>query len=239
MATHKIGNQIDCIIRAYSSDPIGDYKITYDHEPYTIIHGENGVINFNSRSVDMTGQDRNAGYATEKINSFSIYNVTLTDKILNLIYLKKEGFSITFQEKILSSEDYKLYLTKGLGKQKKLVYVFYADNENAAPTLENAYSTLDEDEIVVNNADAYYTVVYEVITNNLYSLDKRNNVYVTLDISTISNEDDETNETWIHIDKAVVQVNKSLYFNSDANAVDLTFLVINDDTTENYIGWED
>lgn len=239
MATHKIGNQIDCIIRAYSCEPIGDYEPTYDGEPYTIIQGENGIINFSPRNVDATSSDRVAGYATEKINSFSIYNVTLTDKILNLIYSKKEGFSVTYHEKILSSEDNKLYLTKGLGKQKKMVFVFYSDDNNAAPTLENAYSTLDNDEIIVDHADAYYNVVYEVITDNIYSLDKRNNVYVTLDISTISNDDDNTTETHIHIDKAVVQVNKTLYFNSNANAIDLTFLVIKDsDSVENYIAWE-
>ena len=239
MATHKIGNQIDCIIRAYSCDPIGTYQPTYDGEPYTIIKGENGLINFTSRNTDMSGAERVAGYAVEKINSFSIYNVTLTDKILNLIYSKKEGFSVSYHEKLLSSEDKKLYLTKGLGKQKKMVYVYYSDDENAAPVLDQAYSTLDEDEIEVEVANAYYNVVYEVIVDNIYSLDKRNNVYVTLDISTTSNEDDETNETHIHIDKAVVQVNKTLYFNSNANAVDLTFLVIKDsENVENYIAWE-
>lgn len=236
MATHKIGNQVDCIIRAYSCEPIGQYKPTYDGEPYTIIKGENGIINFTSRNVDMVGTDRNAGYSTEKINSFSIYNVTLTDKILNLIYSKNEGFSVSYYEKLLSSEDKKIYLTKGLGKQKKMVYVFYSDDENAAPVLESAYSTLDSDEITVEHEDAYYNIVYELITDNIYSLDKRQNIYVSLDILTTSNEDDNTNKTHIHIDKAVVQVNKSLYFNSNANAVDLTFLVINDDSTINYIG---
>lgn len=236
MATHKIGNQIDCIIRAYSCEPIGQYEPTYDGEPYTIIKGENGIINFTSHNVDMAGEDRNAGYSTEKINSFSIYNVTLTDKILNLIYSKNEGFSVSYYEKLLSSEDKKIYLTKGLGKQKKMVYVFYSDDENAAPVLESAYSTLDSDEITVEHEDAYYNVVYELITDNIYSLDKRQNIYVSLDILTTSNEDDNTNKTHIHIDKAVVQVNKSLYFNSNANAVDLTFLVINDDNTINYIG---
>ena len=63
MATHKIGNQIDCIIRAYSCDPIGTYQPTYDGEPYTIIKGENGLINFTSRNADMSGAERVAGYA--------------------------------------------------------------------------------------------------------------------------------------------------------------------------------
>lgn len=236
MGTHKIGNKINCIIRAHSCDPIGTYTPRYDGEPYTIIQGENGMINFTNTNVDMRGVDRGAGYANEKINSFSIYNVTLTDKILNLIYSKKEGFSVSYHEKLLSSDDKKLYLTKGLGKQKKMVYVFYSNDEHSAPVIDQAYSTLDSDEIEVEEANAFYNVVYEVITDNIYSLDKRNNVYVTLDISSISNEDDNTNETHIHIDKAVVQVSKALYFNATANAIDLTFLVIQDgDNTENYI----
>jgi len=238
MTTHKIGNKIDCIIRAYSCNAIGEYKPTYDGEPYTIIQGENGLINFTSDNKEMKGEDRVGGYSIEKINSFSIYNVTLTDKILNLIYLKNEGFSVSYHEKLLSSEDKKIYFGKGLGKTKKMIYIFYADDENAAPLLETAYSTLEADEVEVQHEDAWYNVVYEVISDNLYSLDKRNNVYVTLDISTISNEDDVTTQTFMHIDKAVLQVNKTLYFNSKANAVDLTFLVVNDSGTINYIGWE-
>lgn len=195
MTTYKIGNHVDCVIRAYCSDPIGDYKINYDKEPYTIISGENGIINFASRNVDMTGNDRVGNYSTEKINSFSLYNVTLTDKILNLIYSKNEGFSITFHEKLLSDENKKIFLTKGLGKIKKLVFIYYSDDENDQPILENAVSTLESDEIEVLHENAYYNIVYEVITDNIYSLDKRRNVYVTLDISSIGNEDDNTNKT--------------------------------------------
>lgn len=239
MATYKIGNQIDCIIRAYSSNAIGTYKPQYDGEPYTIIRGENAVLNFSSRDTEISDDERVAGYSIEKINSFSIYNVTLTDKILNLIYSKKEGFSVSYHEKLLSTEENKIYLNKGLGKTKKMVYVFYSDDDNAAPVLKQAYSTLEGDEITVDTPNAYYNVVYEVITNNIYSLDKRNNVYVSLDITTTSNEDDKTNQTHIHIDKAVVRVNKALHFNANANAVDLTFVVIHDnDNLEDYIAWE-
>lgn len=195
MATYKIGNQVDCVIRAYNSAPIGEYKVTYDHEPYTIIKGENGLINFSSDSTDFNSKERNGGYATEKIDSFSLYNITLTDKILNLIYCKNEGFSITFHEKLLSDENKKIFLTKGLGKTKKLVFIYYSDDENGQPILENAVSTLESDEIEVLHENAYYNIVYEVITDNIYSLDKRRNVYVTLDISSIGNEDDSTNQT--------------------------------------------
>ena len=237
MATYKIGNQVDCVIRAYNSAPIGEYKITYDHEPYTIIKGENGLISFSSDNTDFSSKERNGGYATEKIDSFSLYNITLTDKILNLIYCKNEGFSITFHEKLLSGDDKKIYFSNGFGKTKKMVFIYYSDD--SAAELENAYSTIEDDYIEVEHENAYYNIVYEVITNSTYSLNKRNNVYVSLDISTISNEDDNTSKVWLHIDKAIVRVNKTLYFNKNANAVDLTFSVINDDTTTNYIGWED
>ena len=176
MATYKIGNQVDCVIRAYNSAPIGEYKVTYDHEPYTIIKGENGLISFSSDNTDFSSKERNGGYATEKIDSFSLYNITLTDKILNLIYCKNEGFSITFHEKLLSGDDKKIYFSNGFGKTKKMVFVYYSDD--SAAELENAY----------------YNIVYEVITNSTYSLNKRNNVYVSLDISTISNEDDNTSK---------------------------------------------
>lgn len=237
MTTYKIGNQVDCVIRACNSTPIGEYKISYDHEPYTIIQGENGIISFSSNNTNFDSKERNGGYATENIDSFSLYNVILTDKILNLIYCKKEGFSITFHEKVTSGEDKKIFFSNGFGKIKKLVFVYYSDND--AAELENAYSTVDDDYIEVEHENACYNIVYEVITDSIYSLDKRNNIYVSLDISTVSNENDNTSRTWLHIDKALVKVNKTLYFNNNANAVDLTFLVINDNTTINYIGWED
>lgn len=237
MTTYKIGNKIDCVIRACYAEPIGKYEIQYDNEPYTIIQGENGTLNFSSTDKEFTGQERVGGYITENINSFSIYNVTLTDKILNLIYSKNEGFSITFNEKTLSGEDKKIYFSNGLGKNKKMVFVY--NTEGQAPELEAAYDTITEDYIEVQDADSYYLLVYEVITDNIYSLDKRNNVYVSLDISSTSAEDEETSRVWIHIDKAIVQVNKTLYFNANANAVDLTFVVIKDKDTINYIGWED
>ena len=237
MTTHKIGNQVNCVIRAYDSTPIGDYKVSYNNEPYTIIKGENASATFASESVDMMSRDRNGAYANEKIDSITIYNVTLTDKILNLIYLKNKEVSITFTEELLSSEDKKLFLSKGLGKQKKLVFIFNSDDSSKAPILEKAIETLeaDEDVIEVDNANAYYFVVYEVITNKAYSLDTRKNMYVALDLMTVSNTDDTTSNTWLHIDKAVVKVNKNMYFNTKANAVDLTFSVVRDSKTENYL----
>ena len=153
---------------------------------------------------------------------------------MNLIYSKNEGFSITFSEKTLSGEDKKIYFSNGLGKNKKMVFVY--NTEGQAPELEAAYDTITEDYIEVQDADSYYLLVYEVITDNIYSLDKRNNIYVSLDISSTSAEDEETSRVWIHIDKAIVQVNKTLYFNANANAVDLTFVVIKDKDTINYIG---
>ena len=237
MTTHKIGNQVTCVIRAYDSTPIGDYKVSYNNEPYTIIKGENASATFTSESVDMMGRDRNGAYATEKIDSIILYNVTLTDKILNLIYLKNKEVSITFTEELLSSEDKKLFLSKGLGKQKKLVFIFDADDSSKAPILEKAIETLeaDEDVVEVDKANAYYFVVYEVITNKAYSLDARKSMYVALDLMTISNTDDKTSNTWLHIDKAIVKVNKNMYFNTKANAVDLTFSVVRDSKTENYL----
>ena len=187
MTTHKIGNQVSCVIRAYDSTPIGDYKVSYNNEPYTIIKGENASATFASESVDIVGRDRNGAYATEKIDSITIYNVTLTDKILNLIYLKNKEVSITFTEELLSSEDKKLFLSKGSGKQKKLVFIFDADDSSKAPILEKAIETLEVDDDVVE------------------------------------------------VDKAVVKVNKNMYFNTKANAVDLTFSVVRDSKTENYL----
>lgn len=237
MTTHKIGNQVTCVIRAYDSTPIGDYKVSYNNEPYTIIKGENAAATFVSESIDMMSRDRNGAYANEKIDSITIYNVTLTDKILNLIYLKNKEVSITFTEELLSSEDKKLFLSKGLGKQKKLVFIFDADDSSKAPILEKAIETLkaDEDVIEVDKANAYYFVVYEIITNKAYSLDDRKSMYVALDLMTISNTDDKTSNTWLHIDKAIVKVNKNMYFNTKANAVDLTFSVVRDSKTENYL----
>ena len=37
MKTYKIGNKVKCIIRSYSSGYIGETRMEYDNQPYTVL----------------------------------------------------------------------------------------------------------------------------------------------------------------------------------------------------------
>ena len=90
MNTYKLGNKVTCIIRAYSSGKIGDMVIDYNNQPYTIVKSVNANLSFADVDVNIKSSFNQLAYNNNKLSQIQINDVTLNDKILNLIFLKSE-----------------------------------------------------------------------------------------------------------------------------------------------------
>ena len=86
----QIGNQAKCIIRAYHAGAIGDTTIKYDNQPYTVLTDVRTRFQFKKLNSDTSAGIRNLSYGTDFIDSVSLYDINLNDKILNLICPKSE-----------------------------------------------------------------------------------------------------------------------------------------------------
>ena len=92
METYKLGNKINCIIRAYSTGSIGSTLIEYVNQPYSILKDVGATINFTDSNKNSSQGVRNLlAYNVSEIDSLNISNVLLTDKILNLLFNMLKG----------------------------------------------------------------------------------------------------------------------------------------------------
>ena len=83
--------------------------------------------------------------------------------------------------------------------------------------------------LVKRNED--YIVFYSYEGSNSFKFNRQMSQYLTLDLILEGNADDELNTSFIHINKCALQINKNMYFNRSLNAVDLKFVVINDNNS--------
>ena len=87
MNTYKLGNKVTGIIRAYSSGKIGDMVMDYDNQPYTIIKSVTANLGFTDIDAIAKSSFTQLAYNNSKLSQVQISDVTLNDKILNLIYI--------------------------------------------------------------------------------------------------------------------------------------------------------
>ena len=85
MITYQLGSKVKGIIRSYTTEPIGDQEIEYVNQPYTIFDGARATVSF--RDVEKTQRSgwNDAYYNASKPYEVKIYDVLITNKILNLI----------------------------------------------------------------------------------------------------------------------------------------------------------
>lgn len=225
MNTYKIGNQVTAIIRSYSGSAIGDITMQYDNQPYTIVKPNQVNINFADVTKNLKSQFTDLYYNNSEISTVTFSDVPITDKILNLIFLKSEEklFSVV---KNYEAVDKTIYLYK----PTDVIYQVFIYNEDQ--TLVQAYGEYSDDTITVEE-DGNYLICYQYEGTTAYNFDKTPNQYFKLDLIFNSNENDVLGTTQIHIDKCAVRVNKNMVFNQLANTVDLEFVVI--DNHNNYI----
>ena len=231
MSTYKLGNKITGIIRAYSSGKIGDMVMDYNNQPYTIVKSVNANLSFVDIDVNAKSSFNQLAYNNSKLSQIQINDVTLNDKILNLIFLKSEVKLVSKVENQVADDNNLIYLTP-IANEVYQVFVYNSNGE-----LDKAIGMQNTDEpIVVSEPNKDYLICYQYEALKGYSLDKPENMYFTLDLLVIGNKEDNTSNMNIHIEKCALKIDKNMYFNQHSNAVDLTFTVL--DTGENYIALE-
>lgn len=231
MNTYKLGNKITCIIRAYSSGKIGDMVMDYENQPYTIIKSVTANLGFIDIDTTAKSSFTQLAYNNSKLSQVQISDVTLNDKILNLIFLKSNTKLVSKVENYIADGNNLIYLNPITNK----VYQVFIYNDKGE--LEDAHGVYDTEEpIIVSEPNKDYLICYQYEALKGYSLDKPENMYFTLDLLVTGNKEDNTSNMNIHIEKCALKIDKNMYFNQRSNAVDLIFTVL--DTGENYIALE-
>lgn len=245
MKTYKLGNKIKCIIRSCSSGKIGNQEMEYANQPYTILKNVEASLTFGEKNKNSHSIFTDLAYSEDCIQEINISNVEINDKILNLIFSKNEDKPCSIMENVntiyqqfqISTDVEKIYQ----------VFVYNCDGELLAATGEINLPNGSSEYINFKDFDYYQPtkhtgleedvlVFYTYEGSNSFKLSHESSQYLTLDLILEGNKDDELNKSYIHINKCELKVNKNMYFNRSLNAVDLKFIVINDD--ESYITLE-
>ena len=245
MKTYKLGNKIKCIIRSCAAGKIGEQEMQYGNQPYTVLKDVEASFTFAEKNKTSKSTFNELQFSQDSLQEVTISNVELNDKILNLIFSKNEDKPCSIMENVntiyqqfqISTDVDKIYQ----------VFVYNCDGELLAATGEVDLPNGSSEYINLKNFDYYQPtrhtgleedilVFYTYEGSNSFKLNNESSQYLTLDLILEGNKDDELNKSYIHINRCELKVNKNMYFNRSLNAVDLKFIVINDD--ESYITLE-
>ena len=228
MKTYKLGNKTKCIIRSFSAGKIGEQEIKYDNQPYTVLKDVEASLTFVDKNISSKSTFVDLSYNIDSLQEINISNVELNDKILNLIFSKNEDKLCSTMINCVA-ENNKIYITS---PTDEIYQVFIYDVDG---NLEKAYGVLNNMEVEVNRNEDYL-VFFTYAGEKSFKINRSESLYLTLDLILEGNADDEINTSFIHINKCALKVNKNMYFNRSLNAVDLKFIVIDDN--ESYITLE-
>ena len=228
MKTYKLGNKTKCIIRSFSAGRIGEQEIKYDNQPYTVLKDVEASLTFVDKNISSKSTFVDLSYNIDSLQEINISNVELNDKILNLIFSKNEDKLCSTMINCVA-ENNKIYITS---PTDEIYQVFIYDVDG---NLEKAYGVLNNMEVEVNRNEDYL-VFFTYIGEKSFKINRSESLYLTLDLILEGNADDEINTSFIHINKCALKVNKNMYFNRSLNAIDLKFIVIDDN--ESYITLE-
>jgi len=225
MSTYKIANKVKGIIRSYASGPIGNQMAEYANEPFMRIEEVEAVLTFSSRDSNQAiGEKRVLEYNHDTLTSIQLSHVPLSDKILSLLYIKNIEAPLFHKQAYFESDiEKKIYIS--IGGVSKIYQVFIYNQEGI---LEDAYGELDISEpLEVREADSTYSIYYSIEGSKSFFLDKPENLYITLDLELIGNENDNTQDMSLHIEKAVIKTNRNIYLNRNTgNTIDIIADVI-------------
>ena len=228
MKTYKLGNKTKCIIRSFSAGKIGEQEMKYDNQPYTVLKDVEASLTFVDKNISSKTTFVDLSYNIDSLQEINISNVELNDKILNLIFSKNEDKLCSTMINCVA-ENNKIYITS---PTDEIYQVFIYDIDG---NLEKAYGVLNNMEVEVKRNEDYL-VFFTYIGEKSFKINRSESLYLTLDLILEGNADDEINTSFIHINKCALKVNKNMYFNRSLNAVDLKFIVIDDN--ESYITLE-
>ena len=228
MKTYKLGNKTKCIIRSFSAGRIGEQEMQYDNQPYTVLKDVEASLTFVDKNISSKSTFVDLSYNIDSLQEINISNVELNDKILNLIFSKNEDKLCSTMINCVA-ENNKIYITS---PTDEIYQVFIYDVDG---NLEQAYGVLNNMEVEVKRNEDYL-VFFTYAGEKSFKINRSESLYLTLDLILEGNADDEINTSFIHINKCALKVNKNMYFNRSLNAVDLKFIVIDDN--ESYITLE-
>ena len=228
MKTYKLGNKTKCIIRSFSAGKIGEQEMKYDNLPYTVLKDVEASLTFVDKNISSKSTFVDLSYNIDSLQEINISNVELNDKILNLIFSKNEDKLCSTMINCVA-ENNKIYITS---PTDEIYQVFIYDVDG---NLEQAYGVLNNMEVEVKRNEDYL-VFFTYTGEKSFKINRSESLYLTLDLILEGNADDEINTSFIHINKCALKVNKNMYFNRSLNAVDLKFIVIDDN--ESYITLE-
>lgn len=228
MKTYKLGNKTKCIIRSFSAGKIGEQEMKYDNQPYTVLKDVEASLTFVDKNISSKTTFVDLSYNIDSLQEINISNVELNDKILNLIFSKNEDKLCSTMINCVA-ENNKIYITS---PTNEIYQVFIYDVDG---NLEQAYGILNNMEVAVQRNEDYL-VFFTYVGEKSFKINRSESLYLTLDLILEGNADDEINTSFIHINKCALKVNKNMYFNRSLNAVDLKFVVIDDN--ESYITLE-
>lgn len=228
MKTYKLGNKTKCIIRSFSAGRIGEQEIKYDNQPYTVLKDVEASLTFVDKNISSKSTFVDLSYNIDSLQEINISNVELNDKILNLIFSKNEDKLCSTMINCVA-ENNKIYITS---PTDEIYQVFIYDVDG---NLEQAYGVLNNMEVEVKRNEDYL-VFFTYVGEKSFKINRSESLYLTLDLILEGNADDEINTSFIHINKCALKVNKNMYFNRSLNAVDLKFIIIDDN--ESYITLE-
>ena len=228
MKTYKLGNKTKCIIRSFSAGRIGEQEMQYDNQPYTVLKDVEASLTFVDKNISSKTTFVDLSYNIDSLQEINISNVELNDKILNLIFSKNEDKLCSTMINCVA-ENNKIYITS---PTDEIYQVFIYDVDG---NLEQAYGVLNNMEVEVQRNEDYL-VFFTYVGEKSFKINRSESLYLTLDLILEGNADDEINTSFIHINKCALKVNKNMYFNRSLNAVDLKFVVIDDN--ESYITLE-
>lgn len=83
--TYKLGNTIDCTIRAAYPMTLGDFSSTYDNQPFTVIRNISATISYRDIDTEISGGIKLLSFSTNSISSITLSNVLITKPIFSLI----------------------------------------------------------------------------------------------------------------------------------------------------------
>ena len=128
MNTYKLGNKVTGIIRAYSNGKIGDTIIQYDNQPYTILKSISANLIFTDIDKNIKSGFVDLSYNNSKLYQIKLSDVSLNDKILNLIFLKSKTKLVSKVENYISDDNNKIYINS---TTDQIYQVFVYNNSGA------------------------------------------------------------------------------------------------------------
>ena len=221
MTEYKLGNKINCIIRGYVSGQLGQETLEYDKQPYTILKDVEANLTWGEN--DRTANTNRAiwQYHNNSASTLRLTNVPLTNKFLNLIFPKSQGLLCSSFKNYVSNDKGEVYL---ITSSDMLYEVFVYDDEGK---LEEAFDSLDTNKLTLKKPNSSYLVVYSFVGAKSLSLDMNPDTsYLTLDLELIGNKDDQTGNSWMHLERCCLLPTKTLSFNYNLNSVDLEFSIL-------------